>query len=581
MEDNLFPQANDPNDAKRFAQLLGASNNTDYVEWGLEITPDFEHNLTSVSDGICYVSEESAFAGTDSRELYSLGYVAQVRESTVETPYDVNYISVKPEDLTQDSVRIDVYSDTAAIPTTELLIGTVDMNAETVVEHNREPNITAESLRLTGVLENVVYESISDIPGDMASEGAEVYTTQNGLVVYDTTGSTDEWMQVSAFDDVTDIDHDQTSNRTHSGDDLEPDSISVLDVLKNATYTSISNIPDALANNGAEVFTAEDGLVVYDETGNTARWKTIGAFETAADIDHNQTSNRTHSGDDIEPNSVTIGSVINNAVYTSVAEIPVSLETEGAEVFTTQDGLVVYDTSGSTNRWKSIGAFETESDIDHNKTSNRTHDGDDLTPASITLPDGGLNLGTEDPATLTDLQNHTNTSGAHHTRYADTEAVSAVNAEASLSVDIAGDADTLDGNHAGAFASAGHGHAQLHTKYTDSEAVSAVNAQTSLSVDISGDADTLNGYIPGDFASSGHGHSQLHTKYTDSEAVTAVNARTSLSVNISGDADTVDGQDFLDIQQWVNNNADVPEVGGWELQKNGTDGAGIINFKTN
>jgi len=47
--------------------------------------------------------------------------------------------------------------------------------------------------------------------------------------------------------------------------------------------------------------------------------------------------------------------------------------------------------------------------------------------------------------------------------------------------------------------------------------------------------------------------------YTDSDAVSAVNAETTLTVDITGDADTVDG---------------------YSVQKNGSDGNGIINFKT-
>ena len=49
------------------------------------------------------------------------------------------------------------------------------------------------------------------------------------------------------------------------------------------------------------------------------------------------------------------------------------------------------------------------------------------------------------------------------------------------------------------------------------------------------------------------------TQYTDSDAVSAVNAETTLTVDVTGDADTVDG---------------------FDVQKNGTDGTGIINFKT-
>jgi len=72
--------------------------------------------------------------------------------------------------------------------------------------------------------------------------------------------------------------------------------------------------------------------------------------------------------------------------------------------------------------------------------------------------------------------------------------------------------------------------------YTDSDAISAINNDT------------------------GHGSTASHNYYTDSEAVSAVNAQNFLSVNISGDSDTVDGWDKADIQNWVNNNADVPNA---------------------
>jgi hypothetical protein len=52
-----------------------------------------------------------------------------------------------------------------------------------------------------------------------------------------------------------------------------------------------------------------------------------------------------------------------------------------------------------------------------------------------------------DPATQGELDTHAGTPSAHHTRYANSEAISAVNAETSLNVDITGDADTLDGAH--------------------------------------------------------------------------------------------------------------------------------------
>ena len=88
------------------------------------------------------------------------------------------------------------------------------------------------------------------------------------------------------------------------------------------------------------------------------------------------------------------------------------------------------------------------------------------------------------------------------------------------------------------------------------------------------DADTLDGEhadaFADAFADTGHNHnhdeltnvgsSDHHSRYTDSEAVVAVNDQTSLAVDITGDADTVDGQNYSDIQNWVNNNADVPNA---------------------
>jgi hypothetical protein len=88
----------------------------------------------------------------------------------------------------------------------------------------------------------------------------------------------------------------------------------------------------------------------------------------------------------------------------------------------------------------------------------------------------------------------------HHSRYTDSEAVSAVNAEASLSVDITGDADTVDGQHASAFAPASKG-----VTNGDSHDHSG------------GDGGTIShGSL------SGVGASDHHSRYTDSEAVAAV-----------------------------------------------------------
>jgi hypothetical protein len=83
--------------------------------------------------------------------------------------------------------------------------------------------------------------------------------------------------------------------------------------------------------------------------------------------------------------------------------------------------------------------------------------------------------------------------------------------------------------------------------YSDSDAVSAVNAETSLSVDISGDADTLDGVDLANISFSDISAS----RYTDSEARTAVDGA---NVSITGDADTVDGHNASDFFQQSDDN---------------------------
>jgi hypothetical protein len=87
--------------------------------------------------------------------------------------------------------------------------------------------------------------------------------------------------------------------------------------------------------------------------------------------------------------------------------------------------------------------------------SGHTHDSRYLNDSTGTVTETNLNF---DPAKLSDL----------HSKYTDSEAVSAVNGEGSLSVNISGDADTVDGNHASAFAASGHKHDGRY--YTESQA---------------------------------------------------------------------------------------------------------------
>jgi len=132
------------------------------------------------------------------------------------------------------------------------------------------------------------------------------------------------------------------------------------------------------------------------------------------------------------------------------------------------------------------------------------------------------------------------------------------------------------------------GSSDHHSRYTDSEASNAAPVQS-----VNGETGniSINGFSGSHTDLSNIGSSDHHTRYSDSEVISAVNAESSLSVNISGDADSVDGFDIqengTDGQGIINfetasesSSIDADTVNGYEIQKNGTDGTGIINFKT-
>jgi hypothetical protein len=173
--------------------------------------------------------------------------------------------------------------------------------------------------------------------------------------------------------------------------------------------------------------------------------------------------------------------------------------------------------SDGTTIWNNTGNYVPQSSLQN---------------TSVTVAGNAVSLGGSTAVAHGDLSDAP--ASAHHTRYADSEAVTAVNSETELTVDISGDADTVDGEDASAFADSGHSHS-----LGDLSNVTATGEGSGNGLD----ADTVDGEDASAFADSGHTHTQLHDKYTDSEAVSAVNNQTELTVDISGDADTVDGED--------------------------------------
>lgn len=144
-------------------------------------------------------------------------------------------------------------------------------------------------------------------------------------------------------------------------------------------------------------------------------------------------------------------------------------------------------------------------DHDHSEAGISTVPNSGLTNDSVTVAGNSVSLGSSvgvDHADLNSVGENQHHPKDHDHSEADISLVPN-NGLANNSVTVAGNSVALGNstsiNHSDL---SGIGSADHHAKYTDSEAVSAVNAENSLTVDISGDADTVDGKDASDLESN-------------------------------------------------------------------------------
>lgn len=139
----VFPQSGDPNYAENFAQLIGQSDLSNFVEYGLNFTVDYAAPSVEVSEGVCFVySSTGSTSGGDS--LSGQNYVTQLASTTVSlTDGDVNHIYVNPNVGTDDSPSIEAVLSEGNAPSTSVKIGEVDTTNDTSTEVNREHTLAA------------------------------------------------------------------------------------------------------------------------------------------------------------------------------------------------------------------------------------------------------------------------------------------------------------------------------------------------------------------------------------------------------------------------------------------------------
>jgi hypothetical protein len=150
---HTFPQDGDNNDAEHFGQLVGRDIISDYVEQGLNFTPNYTTPEVTVSNGVCSVKSASETATNSGETVLGVSYVVQLDQQTVAlTDSTVNYIYVVPNIGSNDSATISAITDRSNAGETDLLIGTVDTSNDTETEENRSPSTTtfelSSSLRL-------------------------------------------------------------------------------------------------------------------------------------------------------------------------------------------------------------------------------------------------------------------------------------------------------------------------------------------------------------------------------------------------------------------------------------------------
>lgn len=153
IEENTFPQAGDPDDAARFAQMIGHQSLVDYVDHGLDITPDFESGDVVVSEGVFYTSAEIDVASSDGDEIHTVGYVSQVPETTLSLPDSGEKYVVADSNLdSTNSPKVILEDSITDLTDGSFVIGHISIDEESVTEMNRLPSASFNELSADGVM---------------------------------------------------------------------------------------------------------------------------------------------------------------------------------------------------------------------------------------------------------------------------------------------------------------------------------------------------------------------------------------------------------------------------------------------
>ena len=496
MSTTVFPQTGDPDYGELFALLLGQANTTDFVGRGLGITVDTTNNTATIASGTCYIHIQSASVPNTTKTVEDLGYAVQIDSQTIDLPYTgTNYIAVVPDYSQLDTVSVTAYDLESNVPSTGLLIGSADPADGSTTLLNRDPDVTAENLTVVG---EATIDADLSVTGSVTIDGT--LSADDGTTVIDASNN----VPISALA-ANSVTIETTGDLTGGGTVALGESVTL---GTDVPITSVFGRTGDISASSGDYTHAQIGAVGNDDHH---AWPVPNSGLVNNSITVNANGDLSGGG------GVSLGDSISLSVTTTDRYTD-------TEAVTAVDGEVALAAT-------SVGGLD--SAVDSNNT--------DIS----SLQSNKLDASNYNPETDT------------HSRYTDAEAISAVGGEIDAAATSVSALDTQVNTNVsdiGALQadkldqSSYTPEIDTHSRYTDSEAISAADGQVSVAAASVSGLDNQVSTNVSDISTAQSNISSLQSNKLDASnytPVTAVNNEASLTVDITGDADTVDGYDLV------------------------------------
>lgn len=132
VQDHVFPQDGDFDDAANFGQLAGQAGSSGFIQEGAGLTADFTVPEVTVDTGVVFVTEAVDTATQAGEDRLNVAYTVQLSSRTVSlTDNAINHVFVDVDTGANDTVSVVVNTTGTAPSNTALKIGEVNTSANT------------------------------------------------------------------------------------------------------------------------------------------------------------------------------------------------------------------------------------------------------------------------------------------------------------------------------------------------------------------------------------------------------------------------------------------------------------------